>query len=142
MLTSKLLELARTLSQTYHTDQKYGQEDYFAYHITGVVNSLKLHNYSENFLIVAYLHDIVEDTEVSLDTIKNLFGVNIANAVDAITKRDGEARPDYLARCSKNNIARMVKLHDAMFNANNCAKNKNKQKYNEYISETIAKLLM
>lgn len=134
-----LLELAAQLSKTYHAGQRYGTEDYFNYHITGVVDSLKIHHMPEKYLIVGYLHDIVEDTSVSLDTIQNLFGEEIKAAVAAITKRENESRDDYLARCSKNSIARFVKLHDALFNASNCFKNKNKENFAKYL-HTISKL--
>ena len=50
-------------------------------------------------------------------------------------------RADYLARCSTNKIARLVKLHDAMFNATNCHKNKNENKFTYYL-QTISKLTL
>ena len=50
----------------------------------------------------------------------------MGEAVYAITKRDGEDRQTYLARCASNKITRVVKLHDAMFNATSCHKNKTK----------------
>lgn len=134
------LELARALSQHYHNGQLYGaNQGYFEYHITGIVNLLKVHNFSEEHLIVAYLHDIVEDTSCTIDIIKSLFGESIANSVIAISKQDDESKDAYLARCTKNKLARVVKLHDALFNATNCLKNKNTTKYNTYL-ETISKL--
>lgn len=134
-----LVKLAKKLSKSSHVGQKYGTEDYFNYHVTGVVNLLKLHNLSDVYIVVAYLHDIVEDTSISLDTIANLFGNVVRDAVDAMTKRTNESRSEYLARCSTDKIARIVKLHDAMFNATNCFKNKNKQKFNYYL-QTISQL--
>ena len=139
-LSSKVL-LAQTLSSTSHAGQRYGIENYFDYHICGVVESLKIHDLPEEFLIVGYLHDIVEDTTVTLDTIENLFDTTIRDAVDAITKRKDESRPDYLIRCTTNKIARLVKLHDAMFNATNCHKNKNDNKFSYYL-QTISKLTL
>lgn len=139
-LSSKVL-LAQTLSSTSHAGQRYGIENYFDYHICGVVESLKIHDLPEEFLIVGYLHDIVEDTSVTLDTIENLFDTTIRDAVDAITKRKDESRPDYLVRCTTNKIARLVKLHDAMFNATNCHKNKNDNKFSYYL-QTISKLTL
>ena len=72
------------------------------------------------FIIVAYLHDIVEDTKIDISTVKNLFGKEIADAVDAMTKRKNESRKEYITRCAANKIARFVKLQDAVFNASNC----------------------
>lgn len=38
-------------------------------------------------VIVAMLHDMLEDTEVDFETLKNLFGEEIAIAVDLLTKK-------------------------------------------------------
>jgi len=39
-----------------------------------------------NTLSAALLHDVVEDTDATLDDIKNLFGADIASMVDGVTK--------------------------------------------------------
>lgn len=63
--------------------------------------------------IVGVLHDVVEDTRFSLsDITARGFGEEVCDAIDAITKRDGEAYPDYLARVASNPVARSVKLAD------------------------------
>ena len=66
------------------------------------------------------MHDAVEDTDdptlVNLDMIADMFGDNIAQAVDAMTKRSGEAYAAYLARVSANPIAKPVKLADVAHN--------------------------
>lgn len=68
--------------------------------------------------IVGILHDIVEDTHYELaDLAKTGFGDDIRNAVDAITKRDGEPYNDYLGRIITNDIARDVKLADISDNS-------------------------
>lgn len=68
--------------------------------------------------IVAVLHDIVEDTEVTLAKIGDEFGGNVAGAVDALTKRHGESYSAYLARVGANPIARRVKMADLADNCN------------------------
>lgn len=45
---TQLVQLACVMSQTFHSNQKYGTEDYFKYHVEGVVNSLRLHNFCDN----------------------------------------------------------------------------------------------
>jgi (p)ppGpp synthase/HD superfamily hydrolase len=62
--------------------------------------------------IAAVLHDVVEDTPVTLDQIRRQFGATIADAVDALTKRRGEDYSDFILRCRKNPIARRVKIED------------------------------
>ncbi|WP_420120632.1 HD domain-containing protein [Nakamurella sp.] len=61
--------------------------------------------------IVAWLHDIVEDTDVTLDRIEREFGPQIAGAVDALTRRPDEG-DDYYRRVAANPLALIVKRHD------------------------------
>lgn len=137
------LQLAESLSRHYHKGQTYGSNvDYFEYHIQGVVNQLQVHNLEDDTIIVGYLHDIVEDTECQTEIVRQLFGDEVAEAVLAITYRAfdaNETREAYLKRCASNKIARVVKLHDATFNATNCLKNKNKDRFN-YYAKTISTL--
>jgi len=72
--------------------------------------------------IVAVLHDIVEDTDITFEDIRALFssdqtlGRTVVDAVDAMTKRDGEKYEDYLLRVKQNPIALSVKLSDIQDN--------------------------
>ena len=140
---STRLQLAESLARFYHKGQTQGSNvDYFEYHIQGVVSQLKVHDLEEDTIIVAYLHDIIEDTDCETETVRQLFGDDVANAVLAMTYKafdPNETREAYLKRCASNKIARIVKLHDATFNATNCLKNKNKDRFN-YYAKTIASL--
>jgi hypothetical protein len=72
-------------------------------------------------MIVAVLHDVVEDTAVGLDEIRNhpaYFSNDIIEAIDAITKRGGESNEDYWTRVKANPLALRVKLMDM---AHNCS---------------------
>ncbi len=63
--------------------------------------------------IAAVLHDIVEDTSVTLETLAQLgFSPAVIAAVDALTKRKGETRIDAARRAAANRIALAVKLAD------------------------------
>lgn len=68
-------------------------------------------------IVVALLHDVVEDTGVSLSDLADDFPDDIIEAVDAITHRPGEPREDYYRRVAKNALARCVKLADIADNA-------------------------
>lgn len=61
----------------------------------------------------AWLHDVIEDTQFTLDDLLAL-GVYpiIVEAVDALTKRKGEARHDQIERAKANAIALHVKKLD------------------------------
>lgn len=72
---------------------------------------------TETQRIVAILHDTVEDSDdVSLDDIATAFGEEVRDAVDAMTRRDGEAYLDFVARAKQNPVARRVKLADVADN--------------------------
>jgi hypothetical protein len=73
----------------------------------------------EEARIVAVLHDVVEDTAVTLDDLRAAgFGEGIIAAVACVTHRKGdESYADYVVRCKGNDIARRVKLADLDNNA-------------------------
>ena len=68
--------------------------------------------------VVGWLHDVVEDTSVTLEEIREMFGAETAAAVDAITHREGESWSDYLCRVKANETAKAVKLADLTDNMN------------------------
>jgi GTP diphosphokinase / guanosine-3',5'-bis(diphosphate) 3'-diphosphatase len=66
-----------------------------------------------NEKIVSVLHDVVEDTSVTLeDLLSEGFSQDIVDAVEALTKREGESRLEAAARVTQNKIALVVKLAD------------------------------
>lgn len=67
--------------------------------------------------IVGVLHDTVEDTEVTLDDLRDAgFPEAIVEAIDAISQRDGEAREDYYVRVFANPLAVLAKIADVTDN--------------------------
>jgi GTP diphosphokinase / guanosine-3',5'-bis(diphosphate) 3'-diphosphatase len=63
--------------------------------------------------IAAVLHDVVEDTSVSLqDLIAEGFSPDVIAAIEALTKLPGESRLQAAERAAANPIARQVKLAD------------------------------
>ncbi len=68
--------------------------------------------------VVGWLHDTVEDTGLTLQEIRYQFGSETAEAVDAISRRDGEPWGKYLQRVKQNQIALKVKISDLIDNSN------------------------
>lgn len=67
--------------------------------------------------MAAVLHDVVEDTAVTLVDLKDAgFPPDVLDAVDALTKRKGESRLEAARRAANNPIARVVKLADVTDN--------------------------
>ena len=70
-------------------------------------------------MIVGVLHDVVEDTDVSLADLRARgFSEAVLAGVEAMTKRPGESYDAFIERCKANPIARRVKLADIADNMN------------------------
>jgi (p)ppGpp synthase/HD superfamily hydrolase len=63
--------------------------------------------------IVAVLHDVVEDTDVSLQNLfEEGFSWDIVDAIDCLTHRKRDSYDDYIQRIKTNLLATTVKLLD------------------------------
>ena len=72
----------------------------------------------ETTTIVALLHDVVEDTDYTLEDIaEEGFGKEILEAVALMTHEDDVPYLDYVAKLKDNPIARAVKLADLAHNS-------------------------
>ena len=69
--------------------------------------------HTETEQIVGVLHDVVEDTPITLEELKEKgYSQEIIDALDHLTKREGENYGDFITRCRKNPIALKVKIAD------------------------------
>lgn len=67
---------------------------------------------------IAWLHDVVEDTPVTLADLRAAgFPEEVVAGVAAITQLPDESRPGYYARVAANSRARIVKLADIADNS-------------------------
>lgn len=68
--------------------------------------------------IVAYLHDVIEDTPCQLRDLENAgFSSEIIKAVDLLTRKTGQSYKQYLKLVKTNELARVVKLADLKHNS-------------------------
>jgi len=119
----KLVELARILALGAHADQKYGGHPY-SYHLQMVVSKVE-ELYPESpkldlLKTVAWLHDIVEDTDMTLDKLSELgFPADVTEAVGLLSKPDncnGIYYTEYLKEITTYSLAFKVKVADTMAN--------------------------
>ena len=83
-------------------------EDYFN-HPKRVADNF----YEDNDIIVALLHDVIEDTDITLEHLKKEgFNDDVLAALDAMTKREGESYDQFIERVKDNPIALKVKMAD------------------------------
>ena len=72
---------------------------------------------SDEMLAVALLHDVVEDTEITLGDLAKLFSGGVVGGVDGITGiYDVESYTVYIKRLSVEPIAKVVKKYDLIHN--------------------------
>ena len=69
--------------------------------------------------ICAVIHDVIEDSSITIDDIRNEgFSEDVITVLDCLTKRDGESYDDFIDRILINEIACRVKLADLRDNMN------------------------
>ena len=72
----------------------------------------------EDTTVVALLHDVVEDTDYTLDDLRRLgFPETVLAALALLTHDDAEPYLDYVRRVRNNPVARAVKLADLRHNS-------------------------
>ena len=72
----------------------------------------------ENTTIVALLHDVIEDTEYTLDDLRKFgFAEDVLSAISLMTHADDVTYMEYVAKIKTNPIAKAVKLADLKHNS-------------------------
>ncbi len=115
---------AKVIARLAHKGQMYGSADYFQFHVESVVRRVKLHAFASNdAIIIAYLHDVIEDTEVTALEL-GILGIpqHIIDCVRVISRRVGELYLTYIARILSSGSAAtiLVKYCDLQENIYNC----------------------
>ncbi len=85
-VNESLIQKAYIFSKAGHGNQKRHSGDLYFSHPLAVAEILVDLKLDEASIVAALLHDIVEDTEITLDEIEKGFGEQIAKLVDGVTK--------------------------------------------------------
>ncbi len=80
------IKRAYALADTAHEGQMRSSGEKYITHPLSVANILLDYHMDTDTICAALLHDVVEDTETSLDEIKKQFGEDVALMVDGVTK--------------------------------------------------------
>lgn len=121
---SDRVERAMAMAKEYHSGQMRrgsgGIVPYYDEHILGVYHILRdeCGIDDEDVLVIALLHDTVEDTACTLDDIESVFGTDIREQVRLLTRVDGEPFSVYSRRLFSQGSYRviLVKLADRLHN--------------------------
>lgn len=107
------LEKAINLSVEKHKGQTDKGGMPYILHPLYVMNKMD----TETEKIVAVLHDIIEDTDLTFDDLKNIgFSNEVLNSLECLTRRNEEDYFSYIDRIKLNPIAVKVKLADLEHN--------------------------
>ncbi len=72
----------------------------------------------EDTVVTALLHDVVEDTDYTLEKLADMgFGETVLSALALLTHREEVAYMDYVAAIKQHPVARAVKLADLRHNS-------------------------
>ncbi len=116
---------ARKFALKHHGEQKYGEYPY-SIHLDAVAELVR--QYGETAVVIAYLHDVVEDTAVTLAEVENAFGTLVADCVTILTDEPGKDRQERKEKTYRKmahvrgeaEIALLVKAADRLANMRAC----------------------
>ena len=83
---TKIIQKAYSYALTHHGEQVRKSGEPYIIHPVDVAYTIADLGLDEKTICAALLHDIVEDTDVTYEDIKNEFGEEIAEMVDGVTK--------------------------------------------------------
>jgi (p)ppGpp synthase/HD superfamily hydrolase len=110
-----LLERAIAIAEQQHAGQVDKAGRPYIEHPLRVMNTMS----SDAERIVAVLHDVIEDTNLTLNQLAaEGFPGYVLDALDSVTRRAAETYDAFVARAAKDPIGRRVKYADLQDNAN------------------------
>ena len=137
------VQAAREFAIRAHRQQRYGSRPYVV-HLDEVAELLQ--PFGEEALVVGYLHDVIEDTEVLLGEVWLAFGPRVALAVLLVSDERPAPRAErkawintkLAAAGGEDRIALMVKTADRLANVSACIRDGDTGRLNQYQREHAA----
>lgn len=139
---------AYVFSMNAHGDQKRASGDSYFSHPLEVANIIADLKLDDATIITALLHDTVEDTHATLEEVKKLFGEEVSQLVDGVTKlsrlqwesdksKQAENFRKLLLAMSEDMRVLLVKLADRLHNMRTLHFVKSKEKRKRIARETM-----
>lgn len=102
------LQIAIKIAEIAHYEQfDKGGVDYIQHPLR-----VMLMGATEEERIVGVLHDVIEDSNITHEALKKVFGDIIADAVFALSRKSDESYMQFIRRTADNMLAARVKIHD------------------------------
>ena len=110
-----LVKKAERIAREAHAGQADKSGKPYIGHVERVAARVK----SDDEKCVAWLHDVLEDTDMlPEEEMRREFGNAITDGVLSVTHRDGENYEEFVRRAGKNPLGRAVKIADLIDNSN------------------------
>ena len=100
----RVIREASQLALRAHDGQKRASGEPYFKHVQAVAALLADLGFDSETIAAAILHDVVEDTDVTLETIRQQFGKDIARLVDGVTKLDAIEQQGLASKLSIANL--------------------------------------
>lgn len=113
MIYTDLTKKALKISFNAHKDQVDKSGMPYVYHPFHLAEQMD----DEYSTCVALLHDVVEDTDITLDDLAKIFPKEVIDAITLMTHDDSVPYLDYVKEIKNNPIATKVKLADLKHNS-------------------------
>lgn len=123
-----MVQKAREFAQRAHEGQTYGDGSYFDNHVAKVAELVEKYSGYSKYVVAAYLHDVVEDTDITLQEIADEFGPAVVEMVSELTHDDNVHYMNYLMNL-RTDGSRVIKYCDMMMNYKNARSARSALKY-------------
>ncbi len=135
-----MIQKAKQWAITQHGEQKYGQHPY-SFHLDAV--AALANPFGELAEVVAYLHDVVEDTDITVEQVSAKFGELVASCVAILTDEPGKDRKERKAKTyqkmamvtGEEELALIVKAADRLANVRACVQDNHERLLAVYKAE-------
>ncbi len=114
MIYTKKTKIAMDLMFEKHKNQKDKSGSPYVFHPWHVAEQMD----DEDSTCLALMHDLIEDTNTTIEEIKNLgFNDNIIDALALLSRKENEDYFEYIKKIAKNPLDIKVKLADLKHNS-------------------------
>ena len=112
MINTKLTRLASKIAYKAHEGQTDKAGVPYIFHPIHIAEQMD----SEESCVVALLHDVVEDSDITLEILSKYFNDDIIAALRVLTKKENDDYVMYIKRVKTNKLATKVKIKDLEHN--------------------------
>lgn len=112
MINTKLTRLASKIAYKAHEGQTDKAGVPYIFHPIHIAEQMD----SEESCVVALLHDVIEDSDITLEILSKYFNDDIITALRLLTKKENDDYVMYIKRVKTNKLATKVKIKDLEHN--------------------------